>query len=166
MLLWEGMLVQGENMAVIIPTVWEWDSRDPSESEIFWETGMGPEWAAWVDTHGINATFATEKANFVTSIARNSTSALVRDTSWRLWLGSIAGTRPIGVLQSELRGRTGYTRSAILLHSHVLTLTYNAAVEAVRSSPANLGFGVFALNYADESDHGDYALYVQIEQIK
>lgn len=44
--------------------------------------------------------------------------------------------------------------------------TYDATVAAVRSSPANLGFGVFALNYSDYGDHGDYTLFVQVEQIK
>src|SRR5436189_2844106 len=54
MLLWEGSLQRGESMAVIVPTVWEWDSRDPSESEISFETGMGPEWALYNETRGIN----------------------------------------------------------------------------------------------------------------
>jgi len=54
----------------------------------------------------------------------------------------------------------------IRIRPAVFTLTYDAALQATMNSPDNLGLGIFAVNYADGSDHGDYTLYVQIEQIK
>jgi hypothetical protein len=84
-----------------------------------------------------------------------------------LILGSIAGARPIGIERPpNLVGRGGESRSMIRIRPAVFTLTYDAALQATMNSPDNLGLGIFAVNYADGSDHGDYTLYVQIEQIK
>jgi len=167
MLLWEGVLRRGENMAVIIPTIWEWDSRDPSESEIAWENGTDPQWRIYVGAEGVNAVFDAQKWTFAQSIETHSTGAILSDSSFTLILGSIAGTRPIGIERPpNLVGRGGESRSMIRIRPAVFTLTYDAALRATINSPANVGLGVFALNYVDQSDHGDYTLYVQIEQIK
>jgi len=80
-----------------------------------------------------------------------------------IYLGNIAGTRPIGEDTGRLAGNL---ISSSIVTPRVLTLTYDAALRAVTSTPSNLGYGVIAINYADQYDHGDYTLYVQVEQIK
>src|SRR5439155_2463282 len=71
MLLWEGQLSRGENMAVIIPTVWEWDSRDPSTSEISWD-GSDVNWPTSVQPSSVAGFFADSKADFLNRLAANS----------------------------------------------------------------------------------------------
>lgn len=142
MLLWEGTLVQGENMVVILPTVWEWDSRDPSPSETAYD-GLVDGW------------FNGGKRDLTVAIEHKSTANLVfqKDIMFHREKG---GTRPIGM----------YSGGNIGLLLRELSLTYDAALEAARSTPSNVGYGVFAINYHDHEDHGDYTLYVQVEQIR
>jgi hypothetical protein len=156
MLLWEGTLVQGENMAWIMPTVWEWDSRDPSPSEILWDGGVG-------GRSGVSQWFDENKQAYLRRIenkSRDFLSDVLRYPDAPQFAGDKGGTRPIGVRQSRL------FENHYDLTPRVLVLTYDAAVQAVRSTPSSLGYGVIAINYADQQEHGDYTLYVQVEQIK
>lgn len=150
--LWEGQLMQGENMVVIVPTVWEWDNREKSNSEREWE-------------QRINAAFAGRQASLVSSIAsrdqKNYLNGFSDDERGFVYLGSSAGTRPIGM---DAFARDGVSGS-IKLAPQALTLTYDSALEATRTSPGNLAPGVFAIRYVDRQDKGDYTLYVQVELI-
>ena len=145
MLLWEGTLVQGENMAVIIPTVWEWDSRDPSESEIAWDRQT----TLWFDN---------SRRSYADSIGGRPLPNNLELSRPYFNLAIIPGTRPIGIQRAG--------GDYIGLSPRVLILTYAFAQQVVRTSPGNTGLGVIALNYDDQRDQGDYTLYVQVEQIK
>src|SRR3989442_3865847 len=147
MLLWQGSLVHGENMAVIIPTVWEWDNREPSSSEVFWD---GQE--------GVVSLFEAIRNRYRYAVANQLRDFLYSQGAVNF--SSTAGTRPIGIRPIHASGDP----SRFL--PKVLTLTYDAALTAARSTPSNTGYGVIALNYADQRDHGDYTLFVQVEQVK
>ena len=146
MLLWEGSLVQGENMVVIVPTVWEWDSSNPSDSEIYWDS-----------SDGVISLFEAIRNTYRYVIEKQLSDFLFSPGA--INFASTAGTRPIGIRPIQARGDP----SRFL--PKVLTLTYDAALTAARSTPSNTGSGVIALNYADQRDHGDYTLFVQIEQV-
>jgi hypothetical protein len=158
MLVWEGLLQRGQNMTVIAPTVWEWDSVDVSASERAYENGRadpGPDREYRGEgNRGINEAFNSQKSNFAAWIADNSSSFMTPNSAFWLFLDSKAGTRPIGINRD------------VRLRTQVLTLTYDSAISLTRTSPANLGLGILALNYADETDHGNYTLYVQVELVR
>jgi len=141
LLLWEGSLTQGNNMIVIVPTVWEWDSRDPSPTEIEWE-------------RLVNDWFQNGNYGFVSAIRRNERSPELYINPI-LFHGGPQGTRPVGIDR---------TANGVLLRVRSLTLTYEAALQIATTTPSNLGYGVIALNYVDAQDHGDYTLYLQVEQ--
>jgi hypothetical protein len=46
-----------------------------------------------------------------------------------------------------------------------IALTYDAALEVTKTSPGNAGPGVIAVNYKDETAHGNYTLYIQVEKV-
>ena len=172
MLLWEGMLVQGENMAVIIPTAWEWDSPDRSDSERLWDGGsiqwlLPPEGPTTLQTW-----FDLYKQAYLVRIANRSGALFAgpdtnycrdcHNSPW-VYLGAIPGNRPIGQdAYWRTTGNAGYLRLAPV----VLTLTYDAAMQAIKTNPSRLGPGVIAVNYADVQDHGNYTLYLQVELVR
>lgn len=144
MLLWEGTLVRGDNMVVITPTVWEWDSRDPSPTEIEWD-GQVDHW------------FIAEHSRLLSSnIAEFDDYRFALSDRDQIFRGGTNGTRPIGIDH-------GPNGSHLRVHS--LELTYDRALQMVTSAPFNLGYGLVALNYTDAQDHGDYTLYIQVEQV-
>jgi hypothetical protein len=143
MLLWEGTLVQDGNMVMILPTVWEWDSRDPGQIEVQYDQRI----SSWFEGLRLRCPLLIER--------RSSSGQELRNDL--VFLGGRSGTRPIGI---------NYVGNSTAIILRPLTLTYDAALLAARSTPSNVGYGVLAINYRDGQDHGDYTLYVQVEQIR
>jgi hypothetical protein len=146
--LWIGSLTRGRDAVLILPIIWEWDSDDVSASQRSVEQAL-PSWIVgqqlWLD-HLID---------YPLDIVYRVVNA--RDA---IPLGGKAGTRPIGYA-----GEGG--AFGVGAHDHltpqVLALTYDSAVNAVQNSNCGVP-GVYAVTYADEHDHGNYTLYLQVEQ--
>jgi hypothetical protein len=140
MLLWEGELTRGEDQMVIAPTIWEWDGKDVSDSQTQWETQMEGDincMSQFASTYQIPQGSKDTRASCIPSMD----------------LKGSGGTRPIG-----LHSYNGFTPLFI-------ALTYDAALEVTKTSPGNAGLGVIAVNYKDETAHGNYTLYIQVEKV-
>jgi hypothetical protein len=154
MLLWQGTLTQGEDGVSIIPTIWEWDSPNSSETETEWSNGLDQLFSSFqpflvkqIQNRDIGITF------YGTLVPPGRSLAF---GSWDIGVG-LAGTRPIGIYKR--------TASVPYLSYQMLPLNYDSALEATKTSPSNSGLGVFAIRYTDELDHGDYTLYLQVEKL-
>lgn len=166
MLLWMGTLTQGEDGVVIVPTVWEWDNPNSSDSETHWDNSL-------------DQMFAILKPHLIYRIQRDSSATdfdmqqvmasggsffnhgFVGASLAGVYLGEVSGTRPIGMNVD----RPNPAQWQAVLAPQVLALTYDAAVAATKTSPSNNGLGVFAFRYTDGQDHGDYTLYIQVEKL-
>ncbi len=157
MLVWEGVLRQGLDGVAIIPTVWEWDGNNQSESETHWNNlqDLDMTFIEQPLITLIRSRSATTSFDAAASIPRYD----YRDGQFGapgVNLGGKAGTRPIGI--KEQHGN-------IYLLPQILPLSYDSALAAAAASPSGLGAGIFAFRYKDATDHGDYTVYVQVEKV-
>ena len=158
MLLWEGSLAQGADGIVIIPTVWEWDSRDMSRSESEWDKTLDTIFSA-VKPHLLRQIISNDTTPFSMARALGDDAVTFggQTANPAVNLRDKSGTRPIGLF--ALDGRP------VVFLPALLTLNYDSALKATKTSPSNSGLGVFAFRYVDAQDHGDYTLYIQVEKI-
>jgi len=154
--LWEGELVKGQNLALIMPTIWEWDSDRRSEVENSWNSSV----EAWLAS---NPTFSFgAKGAAVDRITRwrRGTSVLSSFgvVTFAGQRSSIDGNRPIGItVEDNINGGNAW------LNPMVLALTYDAAQAAVASSTTR-GQGIVEVNILDP-DGASYRLYLQVERV-
>jgi len=149
MLLWEGTLTQGRNVAVILPSLWEWDSEAPGEIESSWEGALRG-WTTRV------------KPQLLEYLASGPQEYLRTHRPIKLNLGLLrlmGGNNPIlGSLPWD---------ADMPLEGPVLTLSYDSAVQALQTSPSDKGLGVFEFRYAaNEPRNGAYTVYVQVERVR
>src|SRR5215831_6030394 len=140
-LLWEGTLTQGQNVAVILPSLWEWDSVDPGEIESFWPGYM----SAWS---------LRTKPQLIENLNSGRTDA--RMTLQLRGVSTSGGNSPILGQDQYYRGITG----------PVLALSYDSAIQALRTSPSDKGLGVFEFRYSAYPLAGDYTVYLQVERVR
>jgi len=142
LLLWEGRLTRGENIAVIVPLVWEWDSSDESSAERVWRITN----IRW---------FERSAPELLRLLAEWPSGRLPVFQRSNITFDSSAGNRPIGMRSDE---------GQFFIVPQALVLSYDSAMEAVRSSYTASGVGVVQIRYTDSNDHGDYTLYLQVER--
>jgi hypothetical protein len=173
MLLADVKLESKTDMVVVAPLVWEWDSYDRSDSQRRWSTARNNVFTPRSDVNLASGGFALAAPQRVGGGNPSDWGALI--TGWPAGrapvssLGTIlfldkAGTRPIGWFGegSFVSGRL--PRDAVVLQA--VALPYEGAVEASRSDYFGLGPGVLRIRYTDRHDHGDYTLFLQIEQLR
>jgi hypothetical protein len=174
MKLWEGDLVQGENLALVTPTVWEhdpqnlWNSiKKPIEN---WLPGWAKE-TIQLTNEIANALFSGGGSNVPVGSDQSSLfksgrqlfgdSALGAEVIVRGGGSQDAKDRPIGMID---RGGKNY-----IFDPKVLPLTYDLANVLSQTDVSGKGKGVVALRYKDDpsaSDlKGDYTMYLKIEQV-
>lgn len=146
--LWNGYLTQGEDMVVVAPIIWEWDSDDTSASQRDVETGL-PNW------------FEHNKSNFTRFIGLiwpEGRSPVFGPYPIRL--NGKPGTRPIGYREAETTAGVPYDHLPIT----GVFLTYDSAIKA--ADRIELGVrGLSQVRYIDGNDNGDYTLYLQVERL-
>ncbi|MFN2480137.1 MAG: hypothetical protein ABR554_01460 [Pyrinomonadaceae bacterium] len=151
MMLWEGDLVADQNVAVIIPTVWEWDGGEDMFSG--WRRTIAANGAA---IGGAAVTFAYGPA----AGAATATALQVALPAASNLLGDVignAGDRPIG---AQKNGSGSW-----VFNPRIITLTYQIAENTI-ANDLGKGRGVVSVPYEDSSElRGNYTLYVQVERI-
>ncbi|HZS47064.1 MAG TPA: hypothetical protein VFC63_18460 [Blastocatellia bacterium] len=143
MVLWEGTLTDSRDGVVILPIVWEWDSPDRSASQASIERGL----PLWFEGARRRALFG------ITPLG----SATIQVIAGSIDLSGKAGTRPIGYVEADSTHSDQFTPQAMML-------TYNLATLFAPSTAFSVK-GVLEIRYVDKHDHGDYSLYLQVEQI-
>jgi hypothetical protein len=150
--LWQGILTFGQNMVMIAPIIWEWDSDDLSASQQSVNRGL-PRW------------FEDSKSNLLRYIGIVLPSDPLTHFAYPIRLDGKAGTRPIGYKEAGTRSELpAADTSHDYLEINGLFLTYDSAVKA--ADRVNLGVrGLNEIRYRDAHDHGDYTLYLQVERL-
>ena len=154
MLLFEGEVVQGQNAAVIIPSIWEWDGG----------TDMFNEWGQLLVTNGPAITAAV--MDIINATQGTTLPSAVIKTSLEMGLPALfslasgimgqAKDRPIGMIAEN----NGYAFNAKML---VLT---EATAELATITDFGRGPGVLEMNYKDDARlTGDYTLYLKVEKV-
>jgi hypothetical protein len=153
-ILWQGNLTRGQNMVEIVPIIWEWDSPAYSASQrAILDGGL----TTWFEEH------RQKLADHIPASDINPRPASWRDSRSDLGtplgydeitLHDKAGTRPIGY--GEFFGEQAFRPQSIVL-------TYDSALNAV--NPRNQSERILEIEYKDSHDHGDYILYIQVEQV-
>lgn len=151
MAIWEGDLTQGEDVVVIIPTIWEWDSGQ----------GALDGWLKWqVD---VNDRFGKEAKRIVGMYGQifDAVDLGIR-TIATLQTGGVlgsAGSRPIGFQ----RNADGTTAS---FSARALVLDFDSAMLIASQQPIGRGNGVLSFVYdEDRYFRGNYTLYIQVEPV-
>ena len=146
--LWQGAITQRRNAVVIVPIIWEWDSDNTSVSQ----RNIAERLPVWMfdQTHRIKGLIASPPYN---------ESIVVYHPPDDILLDDKAGTRPIGYA-----GGAG-SRDP---HDHIvpqpLVLTYETASHSAQSVSRGVK-GLFEIRYRDDHDHGDYSVYLRVEQV-
>jgi hypothetical protein len=149
--LWNGYLTQGEDMVVIAPIVWEWDSDEISVSQ----DGV---------TSGLPVWFERLKTNLMPHLVNWDLGSRVNFDPCPIRLNGKAGTRPIGYREAGTTPGPNGTDSYDYLGIVGLYLTYDSAIQA--ANKVELGArGLYQLHYIDASDNGYYTLYLQVERM-
>src|ERR1035437_3076021 len=174
MLLWEGELVSGRDIVVVVPIVWEWDSNDVSNSQKKIEQGLPYWYESTKDRFPQELRLKRQRpVNFFGGNAGDTPatdSPLLYPERWDLQgqcfmpasikINGKGGTRPIGYVQC---GDNSRPSGQEIFRPNGLFLTYEWALRYSN----NLFFGtpgVFEIRYVDSNDHGDYSLFLQIER--
>ena len=152
--IWEGELVSGENVALITPTIWEWDPG-------------GDFFSGWLRWGNEQLQAIAPKVKELTG----GTGAVVVDAV-SLGLGvavsmfdvggpmGSSGSRPIGMQ------RDGANPKTFTFNPQVLVLNYDTAELLANSEPSGRGKGVLTLRFAEDPlFRGEYLLFVQVERI-
>ena len=152
MTLWEGDLIDGQNSAAIMVSVWEYDGgQDVYNSWLTWANNTANTLkgsTAFTNLIGAKGTQILELTQLGIGAALSlSDSGIVGN----------AFDRPIGFVST---GTTTYTFSPKLV-----PLNYNTA-EAFLANDFGMGKGIFAIRYVDAAKFaGDYTLYLQVERV-
>ena len=156
MSVWEGDLVSGENVAVITPTIWEWDPG-------------GNAFVGWIQW----ANSTTQKLGAKAKELLGASGASVVDAV-SLGLGvavtlldvggpvGVPGSRPIG-MKPDPADANGTT---FVFNPWTLALSYEKAELIANSEPSGRGKGILTIRYIEHPYfRGDYVLYVQVERV-
>jgi hypothetical protein len=175
----EGVLRQGENAAVLLPTLWEWDGGDPGPSSSY-IVALQERFsaAARIVAEMIpNPRIAAQTSTFVLPGHNTGFGRLYR------WDGGPAN-RPIGVVRTGNREVTFVPQAVVLTYEAADLITRSvlpdttffaprrpgqsgsdALFEALRSRPDQLGF--FTVTYNDDEEfQGRYILYFKVERCR
>jgi hypothetical protein len=165
MILAQVRLVYKQNVVVVSPLIWEWDSPATSKSQERWGrvrnelfTGTSSGGHALSSPRG-GAGRASDWGGLINwPTGRVPVFPLVQ-----VRMGANkAGTRPIG-----WGGEGGaFTLPADSITPQAIALSFEGAVEAAKSDYAGLGPGIVRVRYTDQNDHGDYTLFIQIERLQ
>ncbi len=154
---WEGVLEQGGNVVFVAPTIWEWDPG-------------GNLFDGWLQWHQRTDAQFGQKAKEIftkpwpaTSWIFDAVSLGIQTAATMTGVGGpvgSSGTRPIGMQQDA--GASG----TFTFNPYVMTLTYETAKALV--AHAELGIpGLITIHYPEHPYfRGDYALYVQVEEVE
>jgi hypothetical protein len=171
--LWQGELTADKDISMIVPVIWEWDSSDYSASQRSVDREL-PGWFQKTKANLISLIPATRWLNPVehSVIAvdfyhhtvyeiQPINSLTNRADGLDLRLDAKSGTRPIGYEENVAH----FTNSSSVpmydaLNPREIVLNYYNAIAA--SSGAGMRLEI---NYTDAHDHGDYTLYLQVEQV-
>ena len=167
LLVWRGELRNTENMIVVVPSVWEWDSDGPSPEETLWNNRIGP---------SVVAAMANFTGPLSSWPAGESLVKIIRGPGC-----SNRQTRPIGsgrqpglfelphaILQNIPVVRVSNPSARQLLATPLTdsVITYGDGNTRTVVEAGALPRGVIPINIRDMEDlKGDYTLYLQIEQM-
>lgn len=139
----EITLAEGQDKALITPTVWEWDGG----SDLF------TQFTKWFDKAAEKV--PAEALGPATGVGKAASSMNLGDTLSKLF--GVAGDRPIGIQGQD---REGYS-----FDPQIVTLDY-AKAEEVSTSDLGWGKGVRMLTFKDAPQFaGHYELYYQITKV-
>jgi hypothetical protein len=156
-ILFEGELVQGQNAAFIMPSIWEWDGLSRRELHDRYADAMDGARSNIIGFVGrlIQRPPPLQLQNYLLRGSVMGLGNIATIGHGPLGLGEV-NNRPIGMLPVE--GGFGFT-------PRVLILTYDAAREFARTD-AGRGRGVIVVHYVDDAAlEGSYSLFLQIEQV-
>lgn len=146
-LLWQGELIQRQSAVVILPFVWEWDSDDRSVSQ----RNIAERLPVWM----LNQ---RRRVQVLISTPPSDETVLYQPPD-EILLDGKAGTRPIGYA-----GGAGAHDPQDHIVPQALVLTYEIASHSAQAVTRGVK-GLFEIRYRDDHDHGDYSLYLRIEQV-
>ena len=153
-ILFEGELTQGENAALIIPTIWEWDNTGALRTA-FADALERDRPAITSTVRRLISGSSPTPESFILQGSALGIGNTVTLGHGPLGLGQV-DDRPIGM--RALDGNYGFTPQA-------LVLTYNSAREMARAD-FGVGRGVIPVRYQDDRTlEGDYTLFIQVEEI-
>ncbi|GAA4607013.1 hypothetical protein GCM10023107_79280 [Actinoplanes octamycinicus] len=148
---WEGTLTQGEDVCLIVPTIWEYDP-----GQHFLEG-----WADWA--FDIGTKIRDRLPSLVGPHAQWQVNALSLGLDLAVSIKKITGTsasRPIGMKPDPKN------RDTHVFDPYVLVLNYDTADRIAREEPSGRGRGVLAVRYLESPDlRGDYMLYLQVDRV-
>jgi hypothetical protein len=156
-ILFEGELVQGQNAAFILPSLWEWDglSRRSLQGRFADEMDRRESNIVGFVDRLIQSPPALRLENYLLRGSVLGLNDMATIGFGPLGLGEV-NNRPIGMLPVE--NGFGFT-------PRVLILTYDAA-RVFAQTDAGRGRGVIAVNYVDDAAlEGSYTMFLQIEQV-
>jgi hypothetical protein len=171
MVVWEGTLYRDRNMAVIMPTIWEWDLRSihfPTPGGVI-PHDVTPEWIlhrtfnSWMQGLVRNNVGQSIRTTFATTYSgRADRSGWWRDrSSADVFNMGTNGTRVIGLRQLPSSNSTEPPQDAF--QPMVLVLTYTGAEQSVSS-----GNTIFQMTYEEPRCcglEGSYTLFLQLERV-
>lgn len=149
---WEGELVKGQNVVMLIPTIWEYDGG----KDVF------DEWVSWAKKTANTLKNSETLAKLIgkEGVAVIDLTELGLGIALSLQRDGILGQaqdRPIGV---KPKG------NSYVFAPKAVVLNYETAEFALRKNVGGKGPGIIAIPYRDDPKlAGDYILYLQIERI-
>jgi hypothetical protein len=156
---WEGDLVQGWTVVVIVPTVWEWDKNAWSLQDRWeWSHRSKTRSMAEQPTFGLLAERARLEAQ--------SLYPIVQTQSWNAMPSENGFISEMTVPVGGLPGKTGAGHPMISFQPQSIVLTYDAVEAALGSSSmiGGLAPGVVPVRY--DSGTGGYTLYLHVERVQ
>ena len=164
---WCGTLTDGQNAAVIVPSIWEWDGVSSTFHEwINWGSQLANTLSGQKELLGLVASASTTAAGVVGAATLGA----------KLALGAAVSLDSTGLVGGEADRPIGVSKSKTRLHAydfvpqHKFVMNYRTADFSTRENAAGsvggMGPGVYALQFVDDGFYqGRYTLYVQIERI-
>lgn len=152
-IVWEGDLVQNENIVFITETIWEWDiGTDIFTGLLNWQINANAQFGKKAKEI-VGGVYPVANPVFdAVDLGIQTLETLLDTVSGR------PGTRPIG-MQKDASG-TKYTFTP-----KILPLTFDLAEKYIGEHPSGLDLGIVAFRYKDDDalGGGDYTLYLQVE---
>jgi Fibronectin type III domain len=158
LLLWEGELVQGQNVLFFVPTIWEFDG----DEEVYQDWLRQERYKSGnLARGGYQNLLTTSAIEVKTRDADNAAKAFYSNAN----VGGMARNHPIGV--KEEGSNAEFSRYSYYARSVALTVD---AIEAALASSNGIGGtppGYLAIQYENPASlSGRYTLYLQLERIE
>jgi hypothetical protein len=151
MTIWEGDLVEGDHVAVITPSIWEWDGGKDAYGD----------WVTWGHETVTKIRERLQQLLGPDSKVVFDWIELGLEVAVRMAEPQVmgqAGDRPIGMVKDG---------SQFVFRPQVIALNYHSAERLVQDDPMGFGNGILALRFADDGAlKGDYELYLQVEKLR